>query len=344
MRKYLFTITTILFMCSFPAKAFMPEYPDDKEFEQCTKVSDDRDLCVREESRRSLNAIKRQFNTILNHPNIKSWHNTNNENIEIMRDLYESWTAFRNRLCSLAKVSTRFLEPITDEKDACTLYYTLHLQDHLNSVILLLDKKAPANRVDFDFLRIYDHDKLYGECMRKNMENECITEEMKRTSDNIKLQYKEFAKDPAVSGWNNSDDLESGNYRDMYDSWIAYRNRLCSLAVWAYRQNYGPQAITMNQCLQFYNREKFEALRNLISAAHSTLDEEDFETAEPQADDGGAAEGNLIPPLERKIEKGSKDSLTDIEKESTETAETKENAPQNNPDRNNLNIPSWANQ
>lgn len=340
MFRYLFTIAVFLLTCSTPAKAFLPDYPDDAEFKQCTKVSNNWDACVREETRRSLNTIKKQYRFILTHPKIKNWHDNPAENIETMRDLYESWLAFRNRLCSLAKASTRFLEPVSDEKDACTLYYTLHHQDHLNSIALLLDNKAPKNSFDFDFMRIYDHDKLYKECIQRNMESKCIDEELKRTANELKLQYEVFVKDYAVGKWNNGNGLESGNYRDMYDSWIAYRNRMCSLAVWAYQQAYGHDSITLNQCLQFYSREKFEALRNLIRSAHSTLDE-DEETPE-ELNDGGEKEGQTITPLTRKIEKGSDDSLSEPAEIISEKKEQSEEQEDQNKSSKNVNIPAWA--
>ena len=255
-----------------------------------------------------------------------------------LRDMFESWTAFRNRLCSLSKKAAKYLEPLIDEKIGCNSYYITHHQDHLNSIILLLTKNVPQKRKEFNYLKIYDHDDEYEECMKGKNNSKCLDEELKRSSKGIKNLYKTLLEDNFVGKWNNGPDLKNGNYRDMYDSWIAYRNRMCSLSVWAYQVGYGKNALGVNQCLQFFNREKLETLQNLLMSANSALDDEYDEDFD---DDGGEAEGKTIKPLERRFdtEQKAEDVL-----ESEETAEPliKKAEPKKQAPQKKVEVPAWA--
>ena len=211
---------------------------------------------------------------------------------------------------------------------------------------MLLQGTAPQIQTDFKFLHIYDHDDEYGQCIQKNKNDICIDEELKRSTQSIKDYYKTFANDDMVGLWNNGDGLKSGNYRDMFDSWIAYRNRICSLAVWAYQEYYGPQSIRLNDCIQYYNREKLETLMNLIVVAHSTLDQTDFSD-----NDGGLAEGKTIKPLTHKIDAGQGYAAEPLEQDDQVQEKVSENKPltkneaikQQDKEKNkDVQIPSWA--
>jgi len=346
MIKFLLSIVTVLLLNCANAQAFMPTYEDDAEFMHCIKVSGDWDTCIREQTLRFLNIIKKQYSFVLSNPAIIEWHSDIKENTATLRDMFESWTAFRNRLCSLSNKASIHVEPLTTEKYSCNLYYVKHHQDHMNSIALLLSGKAPRNKNNFEFLRIYDHDDLYGECIKKQPHNVCIDDELVRSTQDIKNLYKTFLNDEYVGKWNNGPDLQTGNYRDMFDSWIAYRNRMCSLAVWAYNRYYGANSLNLNECLQFYNREKLETMQNLLVVAHSTLDDEDnyedpSEYQEPE-DDGGLAEGQTITPLQRKIDSGNGKT------EELEADENKQKAMEEKQKQEeimqNKNLPSWAKQ
>lgn len=336
-----------------PVYADMPFYEDDEEFHHCTKISD-WDTCVREETLRDLNDVKRLYQNILGNPQILKWHKVPAENTEILRDMYESWTAFRNRLCSLSNKAGMYLERLVTEKYACAAYYTKHHKDHLERILELMTGKVPQKRDDFKFLALTSHDEEYAECAANPEKRNCVDEELQRSATYIKDLYKTFSVDEFVGKWNNGPDLSQGNYRDMYDSWIAYRNRICALAVWAYQNAYGPDAITLNQCLQYFNREKVETMENLLYSAHSSLDigdEEDESVDGPEQidysllpkDDGGEAEGKTIEPLQRRIDASinREADVMDVAKPAEKPAES-EDAEQNKPKKTSKNIPSWA--
>lgn len=341
MFRFLLSIALFVIVSGKSATAFMPDYPDDKEFKQCIKLVDDWSDCIQQQSARALTRVKKQYRYILGNRAILEWQQNPQDVPTIFRDMYDSWTAFRNRLCSLTSVATANLSPILPEKYSCELYYNLHHNEHIGSVARLLSGNAPKNRDEFNFLRIYDHDDEYRECMLKKQNDECINSELVRSTKEIKNLYNTLSHDEFVGKWNNGDDLKSGNYRDMYDSWIAYRNRMCSLAVWAYKRTYGDKAPDLNECLQFYNREMLETLNNLLASAHSSLDDEE-EGGVSGNTDGGEAEGKTIPPLQRKIDSGrdvKSDELLLSIPDATEN--TVDNPVEVEPERPH-NVPAWA--
>ena len=58
----------------------------------------------------------------------------------------------------------------------------------------------------------------------------CWLDEAKRLTEEIKQKYVQLSKVKAVEQWNNGNGLFKGNLKDMMDSWVAYRNRFCSLS------------------------------------------------------------------------------------------------------------------
>ncbi len=365
----LFRTVALFLALSIPAaNAFMPTYPDDDEFRKCDSVTNNVELCQREQIQRILIRVKKLYQYILSDPTTLEWTGSSDKNIQTVRDMFDSWTAFRNRICSLSHIATKYTEPLYIERYSCTSYYMLHNEDHLKSIYKLIQNTAPKNREEFTFLKIYDHDDDYQTCITdkkkenadkckinpqkctkdtKEIEAECIDEEVERCTQEIKNLYKTLSKDEFLGKWNNSEDLKSGNYRDMFDSWIAYRNRMCSLSVWAYQRFYGKDAIRLNDCIQFYNREKFETMLNLLGMAHSAIDATDF-----TGSDGGEEEGRSIKPLTQRIDAGEGNKAETLVNETT--GEVKKDTPANLSNKNeaikkqnsealkNKQIPSWA--
>ena len=336
MFRFMLALAVLFFMNVGSAFAYIPSYPSDDEYYRCVHVTGDYDDCAAQEMKRDLEFVKKQYRVIMSNPNIVGWHKEIEENTATLRDMWESWTAFRTRICSLSYKATKYAEALINDKISCNSQLVSHHKSHLDSIILLLSGKVPANREDFSYLKIYDHDEEYENCMKEKDTSKCLEEELKRSTKYIKDLYKTASEDEMVGKWNNGPDLHNGNYRDMYDSWIAYRNRMCSLSVWAYRKGYGYQGITQTECLQFFNREKLEMMENILQQAYSVLDEE----MEVDNDDGGEAEGKTITPLERRFDaKQSKEDslLTDDNKPVEPKKEIEQKKPENK-----VNIPAWA--
>ncbi len=360
MKKYLFAFT-LLYTFNFiaqPASADMPYYKDDAEFQRCVRVNVDWDTCTREQTVRALDRVKNNYRSVLRNRTLYSWHAKLEDTTQMLRDMYESWLAFRNRLCSLSHQAARNINKPHSEKEACILYYTLHHDDHIQKILRLLEHDVPLKRADFNFLKLTSHDDEYLACTGEANadENACVAAELQRSSQEIKDIYKTFMGDDAVSKWNNGPSLKEGNYRDMYDSWIAYRNRICALAVYASQKAYSKDPIKLEQCLQYFNREKLETMENILKYAHigPQEEEEDVDTEKPKtakkpapkvADDGGEAEGKTIEPLQRRISSGSNnddDSLVGIVyQKAADSAPKQATKPAESPK---YVVPSWAKQ
>lgn len=336
MFRFLMILISLGFFCNV-ANAKMPFYEDDDETKHCLKISNDWDNCTREANRRDLNKVKLQYRSLLSNQDLSIWNEDLETNKTMLRDMYESWTAFRNRLCSLSKVASRYIAPLMDEEQSCNHYYILHHNDHLNSVMQLLGNDPLPD--DFYYLTIWDHDDEYDTCVtkRKNVKI-CEDEELKRSTKAIKDFYNSLINNEFVGRWNNGPDLKNGNYRDMFDSWIAYRNRMCSLSVAVYKKARGEESMTLNHCILFFNREKYETMLNLLVTANSVLDPDDYDDS---SNDGGAAEGAKITPLKRRIQSGLDNfdnTLTGDDTKKTEqtSAQDETNSETSRP------IPSWA--
>lgn len=337
MFRFLFITLCCLMLNMKSSMALMPVYEASDYYYQCLKVARDPDICAKQDINRLSNEIKKQYRVILTNPNIVGWHKDITENTSTMRDMFESWTAFRSRLCSLSHQSAKYLEKLIEEKISCNMYYSQHHNAHLDSIILLLTKQVPENKAQFGYLYIDEHDAEYKDC-RKNGSKNCIEEELQRTNKNIKNIYKTMLEDEYIGKWNNGPDLKEGNYRDLYDSWVAYRNRMCSLSTYAYEVGYGKNAMPNNYCLLFFSLEKLGAMKNILVSAHSSLDDE---MVSEEENDGGEAEGKSIKPLERQFDDTSdnKDSLSANEDASslTKKQENEKTIPQKK-----INVPTWA--
>lgn len=337
MLKFLLIALCTLIAGAKSVFAFIPTYADDEEYYQCVRATNDYNNCAVEQMRRNLNMVKKQYKVIITNPNIIGWHKDISENTNTLRDMYESWTAFRTRICSLSDKAARYLEPLIDEKISCNSFYVSHHKSHLGSIILLLSKNVPADRNKFDYLDIYEHDTEYDECMKGKNTSKCLKDELARSTKQIKNLYKTLSEDNFVGKWNNGPDLKNGNYRDMYDSWIAYRNRMCALSVWAYKVGYGDKGADITQCMQFFNRENLESLQNILLNANSTIDENHDGNFK---DDGGESEGKTIKPLDRRFdaEQNEDDVLESEERKEISADATSENKR----NMSKKNIPTWA--
>ena len=354
MKKY-WLLTLVLSFFAGNVSAFdLPNYEDDAEFKQCTRVSNNWDPCVQEETTRALNKVKQQYRDILHMPQLLAWNGDVVKNTETMRDMYESWIAYRNRLCSLSHSAARYMDPILTEKYSCTLYHTLHHKDHLGKIIKLLQTAPVANRptnaqnrqpLSINLFRITEHDDAFNKCMEDNKNTKtCWSEENNRTIEQIKELYKNLMADEHVGKWNNGPNLKSGNYRDMFDSWIAYRNRLCSLAAYAYKQSSVRGKISLQGCVLYLNKEHAQRLQNTLEMAGIAMDdgfEDMYDENDPLIEmpvsdnDGGAAEGKTIQPLENRLPDAEESQDLKLSDEGDTPAET---APQ---DEESV-IPAWA--
>jgi len=371
MNKYTFMATALIsIVCGLKSvRADMPYYEDDEEYKHCAQATGRLDKCAHDEMLRNLETVKRDYRDILKNPTILKWHEDLGENTEILRDMYESWSAFRNRMCILAYVSSSHMKPTIDERYSCNLYYTFQHKAQLEGILQLMkigankkttDEKTTGSTTEVDKATIDNlnklieitHDNRFNTCIQKEPLEDCLQEEIDRSSQEVKDMYKIFIADPYVGKWNNGPNLQRGNYRDMYDSWLAHRNRICQLLSWSMNYALGSDVpARFEMCLIMSNRSQTEVMRNLYAVIHS-LKKEDLDnfnetvkklknTKPTRQTDGGEEIGRAITPLKRQISSGT--DRTDDELVPTYSQSETQQQPSQSETRN-KEIPAWAQQ
>ena len=353
MLKYVLCAVTFIYSASAMADTdefVYPDYLDDEEYEQCVKLTQSYDNCIKDESKRILRDVKILYQNLLADGRLNGWNGSFDENKKMMRDMYESWTAFRNRVCSLNVVVTKYTSPIYEPRLSCTLFNNFLQKDYLTNLLHLLNQKNPRNPYparlpNADGGNVYlevDHDAEYKSCLeQKKSEDECIKGEIERTSKQIKDSLATFLSTPTTEKWNNGPDIKNGNLRDMFDSWVAFRNRMCSLTAYVQKTANPKNPASFDVCIQFYNEAFETSLQGILQASVSVLDEEMWEVADN--DDGGEEEGQTITPLKRRIstELDAQAAVADDDEAAPEPKAETVSAPRNL-DKRGRQLPSWA--
>ena len=89
---------------------------------------------------------------------------------------------------------------------------------------------TPVYLSDYDVTK-----KEYIECTSKIINGSpagyiaCLNKEMKRQHAYIEKFYRTLLKQDDFKKWNGGDTLTKGNFKDMNDQFVAFRDRLCSL-------------------------------------------------------------------------------------------------------------------
>ncbi|MCI5635099.1 MAG: hypothetical protein MR350_06605 [Alphaproteobacteria bacterium] len=355
MLKYILFVFSLCY--AFAAKAdvskfVFPEYLDDETYEQCSKITNNNDECAKEESQRILRDVKILYKNLLADNRLIGWNGSLDKNKDMLRDMYESWTAYRNRICSLNVPATKYIAPLIDPKISCTLYQNFLQKDYLSNILHNLNINNPRNPyasrlINADggnrYLEV-DHDEQYNSCIaEKKPQDECIKGEIERTTKYIKNDLATILTMPTIEKWNNGPDIKNGNIRDMFDSWVAYRNRICSLTAYVQKIANPQKPVSFDYCIQYYN-ESFAALLDLyLKNANSVLDEDPTDSKEPE--EGGAEEGRSLTPLKRHIVTDLDNSVAstaadDEDGETVQQADTA-SAPETT-DKRGRQLPSWA--
>lgn len=351
MKKYLILFFLVLSTQTVRAEEFiMPGYLDDEAYKYCVEMSGDYDNCLKEENQRALRDVKILYKNLLAEQKLMDWNGSFDANKRILQDMYESWTAYRNRLCSLNVVASKYIGYLYDPLYSCTMLQNYNHKEYLTSLLYMLNKDNPKNPYPAElpnrdggnpYLYI-SHDETYDSCIQSKtaVAENCLQEEIDRTTQKIKNYISSLASSPMTEKWNNGPDIKNGNYRDMFDSWVAFRNRMCSLTAYVQKKEYGNKAQPLNVCVEFYNKLFSITLLNYLQNSNSVIDEE---APDSDPSDGGAAEGAKITRLTRRIPADDGDSLSSEtlnEKTKVQQAETV-SAPKNSDSRGRQ-LPAWA--
>jgi len=120
--------------------------------------------------------------------------------------------------------------------------------------------------------------KEYDECYQKAKDDDqvalCMKAETARVLKAVQEVYLNVSKNERTAPWNKGNGLISGNLKDMYDHFIAYRNRYCSLFVVASEETFGSASYDKERCLLQLTNDHYELMMNVIVNANSGPEED----------------------------------------------------------------------
>lgn len=119
-----------------------------------------------------------------------------------------------------------------------------------------------------------EYDACYSQAIDDEAVALCMKAETARLMKEIQQTYLELSKNPQTKDWNKGDGLKNGNLRDMYNSWLAYRNRLCSLNAVATENMYGSTDYHRESCFLELTSDHQKILESILLSANGTRDEE----------------------------------------------------------------------
>ena len=101
----------------------------------------------------------------------------------------------------------------------------------------------------------------------------CMKAETARLIKEIQDVYVNMAKNPLIQKFNKGSSLSQGNLKDMYGSWLAYRNRYCALFVAASVNGIGSESYNRERCILNLTNDHYTLVKNTIINAASGSEE-----------------------------------------------------------------------
>jgi len=119
----------------------------------------------------------------------------------------------------------------------------------------------------------------YDACYKKAETDEqvalCMRTETTRLLKKLQETYLDVSKHPDTASWNKGNALITGNLKDMYDHWLAYRNRYCSLFTKAAKNTFGSEEFHKERCLLRLTIDHLELMDQILIDASGGSEEDD---------------------------------------------------------------------
>lgn len=112
----------------------------------------------------------------------------------------------------------------------------------------------------------------------------CLNQEIKRQHGYIENFYRTLLKQDQFKEWNGGDVLSKGNFKDMNEQFVAFRDRLCSLYAVAKKASYENLEWGRKECIMVMNDYMLNRLQTIKYESDG-----DASTAEDFADDAPEA-------------------------------------------------------
>lgn len=126
----------------------------------------------------------------------------------------------------------------------------------------------------------------YDACYNKAQDDDqvalCMKAETLRLMKTLQEVYINVSKNEQTASWNQGNGLISGNLKEMYDSWLNYRNKYCSLFTLASEHMFGSENFDRERCLLNITNDHLELMKTIIINASSGGDEHMLENGEAE--------------------------------------------------------------
>ncbi len=142
-------------------------------------------------------------------------------------------------------------------------------------------EEAPVFLADYDVTQAE-----YKKCTSKVISGSaagyiaCLNAEIKRQHKDIEKFYRIFLEDERFQTWNGGNTLSQGNFKDMNEALVAYRDRLCSLSALGMMSLYGNIEWGKKECILNFNTFVLGQLQQIKEGAFADFpregDEEGF--------------------------------------------------------------------
>ena len=101
----------------------------------------------------------------------------------------------------------------------------------------------------------------------------CYLDEAKRDVDRIDSVYQKLSSDARFSQWNNGNGMFKGNFKDMLDTWISFRNRYCSLYAEIYSKYDGStSSFHQADCIMKMSKRHADDMEDLWKTSFSKIE------------------------------------------------------------------------
>ena len=102
---------------------------------------------------------------------------------------------------------------------------------------------------------------------------QCFLDEAKRDVATIDSMYQKLSSNPKFSAWNNGNGMFKGNFKDMLDTWISFRNRYCSLYAETYSQYDGSsKSYHQADCIMKLTQRHAQDMQDMWMTSVSEID------------------------------------------------------------------------
>ncbi|MDR1026097.1 MAG: DUF1311 domain-containing protein [Lactobacillus sp.] len=127
------------------------------------------------------------------------------------------------------------------------------------------------------------HANEYDDCMFKagaigdTAMAACYTEETKRIMQDIKSVYEDAAKDKKLAKWSGGVGMQSGNLRNMFETWLKYRNTYCSYYTVGNSEYLGTDEHNNAYCVMTLTKKHLTDVKKVVITSGSYLVAPEFQ-------------------------------------------------------------------